>query len=504
MNILGRKVNGASFFKGDLAIWMMMLILCLISVLVIYSSTASMAYSVRDGNTSYFLTRHIMVVLVSIGAAMVVQFINFRFYYRFAKYFFILSIFLLMMTFFNGATYNDESRWISLFGLTFQPSDFVKITLVMLLAKELSKRQRIMKNLRIIPPFWRIDAKKNKKKNLEVLQKITLPILVPIVISVVLIMISNLSTALIIAFTAFVMLIIGRVAIKELFRLVLLAICLFVLAVGIIALTGKGRVDTWVSRIESFVSGTDVKDVNINDMDEQTFQKYQAKIAVASGGLIGVGPGNSTQRSSLPHSYSDYVYAFIVEEYGLIGATIVLLLYFSIFYRSMMMLKNCKTAFPALLIVGLSFTITAQAMLHMMVSANVGPVTGQTLPLISWGGSSLLTTCIALGMIQGVVRRVKEIQKMDELDNKRHLMLEEWEQVELVEKDLGEDSVVIIEEEAEEEEIVIRSSEEIDILLQKDRLTKALESEKYQPVIMWEEKKDSDNSVNKDDYENNI
>ncbi|MFI3267245.1 MAG: FtsW/RodA/SpoVE family cell cycle protein [Rikenellaceae bacterium] len=498
MNILGRKVKASSFFKGDLAIWMMMLLLCLISILVIYSSTASMAYSVRDGNTSYFLTRHIMVIAVSVGIAMIVQFINFKFYYRFAKLIFYTSLAALILTFFNGATFNDESRWIMVFGLTFQPSDFVKITLVMLLSKELAKRQVIMDNIRIIPPFWIKKEKQNKKQNLEILRKVTIPILLPIAISVVVIMISNLSTALLVAFTAFVLMIIGRVRIKELLRLIVLATGLLFLIVGIMFISGKGRVDTWVSRIESFVSGTDVESVDPNDMDEQTFQKYQAQIAVASGGITGVGPGNSTQRSSLPHSYSDYVYAFITEEYGSIGALIVLLLYFSIFYRAMIVLKRCKTAFPALLIIGLSFTIAIQAMLHMMVSANVGPVTGQTLPLISWGGSSILSTCIAIGMIQGVIRRVKEVEKMDEIVDKRHLMLEEWDQVELVEGEIQTEiePVLLSEEEEIDEFEGITDPQEVDGLLQNDRLSKALDAEKYQPVIMWEDKKNKDNEDN--------
>lgn len=505
MEILGRKVKISSLFQGDKTLWMLMLVLCIVSVLVIYSSTASMAYRKLDGNTTYYLSRQIMMVLLGIGVAVGVQFLNYKIYYNYARFLFYASLIVLSMTFFVGAEYNEESRWLKIYGLTFQPSDLTKITLVMILAKELAIRQYIISKIPILPPLTYGRFVKNREKNINILIKVTLPLIFPVAITAMMIMVSNLSTALIVGFTAFIVLLIGRVRLKELWRLVCLALVVFVLFIVTLKVLNVGRVDTWVSRIENFVSDEEVNTSSLKDMPADQFQKHQARVAVASGWLGGVGPGNSTQRSTLPHPYSDYAYAFIVEEYGLLGALAVLVSYLAIFYRALVIFRKCRTAFPALLVLGLSLTTTIQAMLHMAVSVDAGPVTGQTLPLISWGGSSLIFTCMSLGIIQGIARRVDEEQEEDEMGKKRHLVLEEWSQVELDDEVMNgyddESAVLLTSEESgndkySEDLVGVKSVQEIDLLLQKDRLSKALSEDKYQSVVIWQDKKNEKNEDN--------
>lgn len=205
---------------------------------------------------------------------------------------------------------------------------------------------------------------------------------------------------------------------------------------ALLKVSGVGRVDTWISRIENFVMDDENSDGKT--LSAEQYQVHQAKIAVASGWLAGRGPGNSTQRSNLPHPYSDYAYAFIIEEYGVLGALFLLGCYLWIFYRAIVIFRKCDTAFPSLLVLGLSLMITLQALLHMGVSVDAAPVTGQTLPLISLGGSSLLFTCMSLGMILGVSRQQNRIEQLKLLEEKRKLIVEEWEHV-VVEKASGKE-----------------------------------------------------------------
>lgn len=207
------------------------------------------------------------------------------------------------------------------------------------------------------------------------------------------------------------MLYMGRVRVRELWRLVALVVVAMVLAVSFMYVFDIGRSHTWVNRlgIGSLIGETEQI---AEQSDDDNLQQEQARIAIASGGLLGKGPGNSTQRSNLPHSYSDFAYAFIVEEYGFVGAMGILFLYLCIFFRGIVTFRRCGTAFPSLLVLGLCLMITFQAICNMLVSVCIFPVTGQTLPLISLGGSSIVFTCVALGLILGISRQVKE-QSLD-------------------------------------------------------------------------------------------
>ncbi|HIS34666.1 MAG TPA: FtsW/RodA/SpoVE family cell cycle protein [Candidatus Avirikenella pullistercoris] len=423
---------------GDKSLWIVILILCVFSILVVYSSTASMAYKNLDGDTSHYLVRQIRFVLLGLGCIYIFHQINYQVYFKNAKLIFRIALVLMCLTFFTGETYNDATRWLRLpyTTFTFQPSDFLKVALIIRLAAQLASTQKIIDRIPILPSFSYGDWKKFPEKNFHILQKTSIPLLFPIAVSCLLVMISNLSTAIIIGLTCVIVLIIGRVKWSEIFRLLLFILVVFILFVALLKVSGVGRVDTWISRIENFVMDDENSDGKT--LSAEQYQVHQAKIAVASGWLAGRGPGNSTQRSNLPHPYSDYAYAFIIEEYGVLGALFLLGCYLWIFYRAIVIFRKCDTAFPSLLVLGLSLMITLQALLHMGVSVDAAPVTGQTLPLISLGGSSLLFTCMSLGMILGVSRQQNRIEQLKLLEEKRKLIVEEWEHV-VVEKASGKE-----------------------------------------------------------------
>ncbi|MDE6182829.1 MAG: FtsW/RodA/SpoVE family cell cycle protein [Rikenellaceae bacterium] len=435
----GKKRMFGGLIGGDKTLWMIILILSLFSVLVVYSSTASMAYKKLDGDTSHFLIRQIRFVVLGLAVIYVFHLINYRRYFDKAKRNFRISIFLLLLTFVVGVSYNEAKRWLGIpgTGLTFQPSELVKITLIINTAAFLASKQKIMSSTSILPSFRKSDWNRDPERNYRIMHEITVPLLLPMVLSCVLIMVSNLSTALILALTCFIVLIIGRVKWSEIWRLVGASLVLFVFFAGTLKVLNVGRVDTWMSRVETFFSGEEEVGDNHRISDSQ-FQAHQAKMAVASGWLMGRGPGNSTQRSNLPHPYSDYAYAFIIEEYGFLGAIFVLGCYLWIFYRSIVIFRKCDTAFPALLVLGLSLTITIQALLHMLVSVDATPVTGQTLPIVSLGGSSLIFTCMSLGIILGVSRRQNELEHRRAVAEKRRLNIEEWQHVMFEEEGAGE------------------------------------------------------------------
>lgn len=404
---MSKKRKKLVLFKGDRSLWIIIGVLCVVSLLVVYSSTASMAYREVKGDTSYYVLRQLRFLVGGFFMIIVVHWIDYRFFLRYAKIAFRVSILLVGLAYFIGVNFNDASRWIRVpfIGLTFQPSDMLKIALVMVLAVALGKRQGIINRIPILPALTYGAWKRQPQKNLDVFLKTTNSIIMPIFWAAVVVMPANLSTAVIIVLVALVMLWVGRVRPSQLGKLIWVAFICLVLIVGGMKLLGVGRADVWISRVESFVlplTGAETEVDGKRATDE--FQKEQAKIAIASGGAVGKGPGNSTQRSQLPHPYSDFAYAFIIEEYGALGGAVIFLLYLWIFYRCGIIVRRCTRPAGALLVLGLSLTITFQAFINMMVSVGLAPVTGQTLPLISLGGSSVLFTCISLGMILSVSR----------------------------------------------------------------------------------------------------
>lgn len=466
---------------GDRSLWIVIVLLSIFSILVVYSSTASMAYRNMDGDTSHYLIRQVRFVMAALSIIYITHLINFQFYFKKAKWIFRIAVFLMLLTFFSGSTFNEATRWLTVpyTSLTFQPADILKIAIIIKMASFLAAKQKVIHSIPILPSFNYFNWNKYPDKNFHILHRTTIPLLGPIALVCLMVMVSNLSTAIIIGLTSIIVLIIGRVRWWEIVRLLMAIFIVFALAVSLLKAFNVGRVDTWISRIENFMA-SEADYGSSKDYNEEQFQVHQAKISVASGWIMGRGPGNSTQRSNLPHPYSDYAYAFIVEEYGLLGAVLILGCYLWIFYRSILIFRKCDTAFPSFLVLGLSLVVTIQALLHMGVSVDAAPVTGQTLPIISLGGSSLIFTCISLGIILSVSRQQNAVEYQRLIEEKRHLVVDEWEHV-------------VITDETEEEVAQTKKSKRKN--READDPNRHLKEISYQG-IMWDEDEteDKDNS----------
>lgn len=371
--------------KGDQVIWAVVIVLSFISLMAVYSSTGSLAYRM-DKNASYYLVKQLLVLALGVLIIYWVHKVNYTRFSRLALLLYIVSVPLLIYTLFFGAKLNEGSRWIRLpvINLTFQTSDLAKLALFMLLARLLSMKQADIKDLK----------------------KGFIPVLIPVIVTCILIAPANLSTALMLGFTCSLLFFIGRVRVKHIVMLALGGLVGVVLLFFVSKVTGFGRAATWQQRIEDFAGGKKKDDKK----GSTVFQVQQAKIAIANGGVKGLGPGNSKQRNFLPHPYSDFIYSIIIEEYGLIGGAVIIFLYLLFLWRSILIFRRCPYAFGAFLAVGLSITLVFQAMLNMAVNVHLVPVTGLTLPMVSMGGSSIWFTSIAIGIVLSVSRYVDEME----------------------------------------------------------------------------------------------
>ncbi len=374
-----------SNIKGDKVIWAIVVILSLVSVLAVYSSTGTLAYRMRQGHTEYYLFKQLSVLALGLGIIYIAHRVNYVIYSRMAVIFYLIVIPLLVYTLFFGATINDASRWIKLpvINLTFQTSDMAKLALFMYVSRQLSRKQKVIK-----------DFKKG-----------FLPILIPVCLVCLLIMPANLSTAVLLGGSCLLLCFIGRVRTRHLLGFIGAGILVTAMVVGVVLLTGVGggRVTTWKHRMEHFTKEDQV--------GEGPYQVKQAKIAIANGGTFGRGPGNSEQRNFLPHPYSDFIFAIILEEYGLVGGCVLILCYLIFLLRSIRIFRRCPYAFGAFLCVGLSFTLVIQAFANMAVAVNLMPVTGITLPLVSMGGTSIWFTSLSIGIILSVSRNVEIMEE---------------------------------------------------------------------------------------------
>lgn len=368
------------YIKGDRVIWLVVFLLAILSVLAVYSSIVTLAYKYKDGDTFYYLFKHTIILVVGFGLMLAAHNLNYKYYSRISQIAIFISIPLLAITLIFGANINDASRWlvIPVINQTFQTSDLAKLALIMYLARLLYKKQ----------------------DNIQDFKSAFLPIMVPVLLVCGLILPANFSTAAMLFTTCLIIMFIGRVNIKYILSLIGIGLGSLMLMMLIAKAQPEllPRLDTWVSRIESFSEGE----------SEGNYQADQAKIAIATGGIIGKGPGGSTQRNFLPHPYSDFIYAIVIEEYGLAGGFGVIILYLILFYRGIKIAQKAERTFGTFLAVGLSFSLVFQAMINMAVAVNLFPVTGQPLPLVSMGGTSIWFTCLAIGIILSVSRKSEQ------------------------------------------------------------------------------------------------
>jgi cell division protein FtsW len=377
-------------FKGDRSIWALVALFMVYSLLAVYSSSASVAFTRHGGNTSYFLRTQFIMLAFGLMIIIITHRLPYRIYSSLAGLFLIISVILLVLTLFIGVRINEATRWIVIPGTGFrlQTSDVAKVALIIYLARELAHYQHDLNNFRLVSKVF----------------------MLPIAVVCGLILSENLSTALMVFGICLIILFIGRVPLKYLMTymgLALAAVVLFALVLSVVS-PESNRVSVWKNRIENYFKGGGSEDEN--------YQSDQAKIAISTGGLIGKAPGKSTQRNMLPQSNSDFIFAIIIEEYGLIfGAIPLILAYMILLFRGIAIAKKCETAFPAFLVLGLVIMIVVQALLNMLVAVGLFPVTGQTLPMISWGRTSVLVMSFSIGAILSVSRVINARIKEEEL-----------------------------------------------------------------------------------------
>jgi len=381
--------------KGDKAIWIIVFMLSMISIAAVYSSSSALAFK-ENRSTVDFLFKQMRFVVFGLTALYICYKIPLG-WYRMLSYFgIVISIGLLAATLFFGNKYNDAERWLRIFGVSFQPAEIAKIAVILYLSKILERFT--FDNFKEF--FWWVVS--------------------PVSVVVLLILYGSISTAILLSAVAFLMFIIAGIKWSHLLKTAGIAFGVIVLVVLLnLAFGIFPRVETAFNRIKNFATEQEIHD-NLSPVEKQrvmdkTFQADMAKIAVASVGVFGKGPGNSTQRNLLPHPYSDFIYAIIIEEWGFLGGLVVLMLYVWFFTRCIMLSKSCTTTFSSMMVIGLSILITSQALLHICVNVGLLPVTGHTLPLISLGGTSLIIMSGAFGMILSVSRTIENVKSKEEL-----------------------------------------------------------------------------------------
>ena len=390
MNLLNK-------LKSDKAVWVIVLMISLFSLLVVYSSSNVLAWKWKNGNTELFLFKQAFIIGFGFLIMFIIQYFNYKYLSRISQIALFTVIPLLLFTLLFGKSEGDAPRWLEVFGISIQSSEIAKITLIIYIARVLSLKQN----------EW-VDFKTVFKH-----------LLLPIGAVCLLILPANFSTAAMLGSICFVMLFLGKVPIKMLAMIAgIIIVFMTIFATWVWNAPGTipgGRGYTWKARIERFVNlqaeGSDV--AGRGKVKEENFQADMAKIAVANGQIIGVGPGNSSQRNFLPQANSDFIFAIFLEEYGLIFGLILIFLYMILFFRGISILKKSNHIFGGLIAIGLSFAIIFQAFINMAVAVGLFPVTGQPLPLVSSGGTSILYTLTALGIILSV-SRWSEIDKQNE------------------------------------------------------------------------------------------
>ena len=400
-----------NIFKGDKVIWMVLLLLCIISIIEVFSASSSLTY--KSQNYLGPISGHVSKIIIGVGASIVILNIPCRYFKLFTPFMLALSGIMLLWVLFFGEKTNDAGRWISLFGLQFQPSEIAKGTMVLVTAQILSAMQR---------------EDGADRRAFRYILIIVLPM-------AVLIGLENLSTAALIIVVIFLMMFIGRIPMVQLGKLMGLGILFIALFIGAIYTLGSfdssseevqtesvvngevkkeskksssplHRLGTWKARIDKKLNSKYVAPEDY-DLDKDA-QVAHANIAIVGSNIIGRGPGQSVERDFLPQAFSDFIFVIIIEELGIVGACFVVFLYIVLLYRAARIASRCENNFPAFLVMGLALMLVIQASFNMLVAVGIAPVTGQPLPLISRGGTSTIINCAYIGAILSVSRSAKK------------------------------------------------------------------------------------------------
>jgi cell division protein FtsW len=380
------------YLKGDAILWVVFISLCIVSAIEMYSASSTLAY--KAANHTAPMLRHVGFLLGGAVIAIVVHLIPYKYIRIFAYLGLVLSLVMLVWVLFKGKSENDATRWLVIFGVQFQPSELAKLSVIIVAADLISRIK---------------DAATQEWiyfRNTMILLAVTCP----------LILLENFSTAFILFAVVFIMMFIGRVSLKKLGMVAGILVALMILSYTTVKVIPKesmpkalDRAYTWVGRIDRFIVEEDDETSKYSITDDNR-QVQHGRIAIARGGVFGVMPGNSVERDYLPQAYSDFIFAIVLEEMGLFGGIVVIMLYLVLLFRAGRIATRCSSVFPALLVIGLSLMIVIQTFVNMSVATSLIPVTGQPLPLISRGGTSILITCIYFGIILGITREIKNEQ----------------------------------------------------------------------------------------------
>lgn len=408
-----------NIFKGDKVIWMVFFFLCIISIVEVYSASAGLTY--KGGHYWAPIVKHTGILLVGVFAMVVTLNIKCKYFKIVTPFLLVISIIALVTVLIAGQSTNGAQRWISIIGIQFQPSEIAKGTMVLATAQILSAMQTEQ------------GADKNAFKYILIVSGCIVPF----------IMVENLSTAMLLCLVIFLMMMIGRVPGKILGKVLGIVTLLIVTVFALVMLVGQDRekinaqgqqvvqvsntagkeettmftkvfhrFDTWKARIDRFIDG---KEIAPEDFDlDKDGQIGHANIAIVSSNVIGKGPGNSVERDFLSQAFSDFIYAIIIEEMGIIGGVFVAMLYIILLFRTGQIANRCENNFPAFLAMGLALLLVTQALFNMCVAVGLAPVTGQPLPLVSKGGTSTIINCVYIGAILSVSRSAKKKQATDE------------------------------------------------------------------------------------------
>lgn len=417
---MNKKIE--NIFKGDKVIWMIFFFLCMISIVEVFSASSNLTY--KSQNYIRPIMYHAGTVAFGAFIAVITLNIPCRYFKLMTPFLLIATGILLLWVLVAGERTGDASRWISLFGFTFQPSEIAKGTMVLATAQILSAMQRP-------------DGSGADKKAFKYILWIVVPV-------ALLIMVENLSTAALLCFVIFLMMFIGRVPLLQLGKLAGFVIGLAIFAFIMVMTIGNSeeeqmtngkaqteqvqtpkkknklekilhRADTWKSRIKKFSNKEEIAPEDY-DLDKDA-QVAHANIAIVSSNIIGKGPGKSVERDFLSQAFSDFIYAIIIEELGFFGATFVIFLYIVLLFRTARIASQCENNFPAFLAMGLALLLVVQATFNMLVAVGIAPVTGQPLPLISKGGTSTIINCAYLGIILSVSRSAKKSKSKDDAES---------------------------------------------------------------------------------------
>ncbi|NLO70188.1 MAG: FtsW/RodA/SpoVE family cell cycle protein [Porphyromonadaceae bacterium] len=379
------------YLKGDTVIWIIFFTLCGFSILELYSASSTLAYSM--GNHAAPIFQHVFFLLTGAALAFAIHFVPYKYIRILAYLGIVVSFILLLYLLAKGESINSASRWIKIFGIQFQPSEIAKLSLIVVVA-DLISRIRANPALENKYFYWILGISG---------------------VIIGLILFENFSTAFILGVIVFSMMFIGQVSFKKLGIIIASILFLILLGVVIVKTVPKEkmpdmfeRVYTWEKRISRTQQETNETRYVIND---ENLQVQHGRIAVARGGFFGVYPGNSIERDYLPHAYDDFIFAIIIEELGLFGGILIMLLYLWLLFRTGQIATVCRSTFPAMLVTGLGLLITLQAAVNMFVGSGFGLVTGQPLPLISRGGTSIMITSVYFGIILGVIREIKSTEE---------------------------------------------------------------------------------------------